>query len=559
MKLTATWGAAGLVFAASLLFGWGTADPDIPRWAALHVFAALAVVYALTWGVSLPKQTLWGIGLFTWAALSLLWSDDWRGGVIELVNGFGLLCVFLAVSCANREALEKVIPWAAVGLALTALYLQYEYPGIFGGFGNENFQVEFFLVLLPFLALWRGKIHASLAVVCAFTLAWFVFVTPSNLKWLMAGGVILAASASLANRKFIYAALFAPLIAVNAAFFFGITGQEMFKSLFARAELAINTLAMWLASPVWGHGLGSFNIQYPTFQETHLSLFPWMGTVFGANMAFFAGAAHNEYAQLLADYGIVGFGIAAGLGWVLYRVETRDLFDIAAKAVLWIAALLSLVEFPLQNPHTGVLIAVAAGLVVNGREAIRIPRLAPIFAIPAVAGSLWVSVLTYQAYMRFAVTESVMMQNAKAGMLANFAAYKTFSWPAHIRRQLATSLNVALVQSPEFIQIEPTAADEIFKVATHAGGRSTVIEVGRIEYLANSGRWIDSKDEIEERLAWLRSHAANHGVTWLIEGKWALLHGDGKRAAYAAMMAESMPNQLPGYRDQLNQIIAAIR
>ena len=551
----ADWFLAAAFVAACLLFGVGVSNPEIPRWAALHVFAALALL--VCWrGFELPKGALWGLGLFVWAGLSLLWSVDWRGGAVELTHGLSLLAVFLVAACGGRSRIEMLARCWAPSIVTGAAILCFAFPQWFGGFGNENFVVEFFAIALPFLILARGRALIVAATVSGLAGLWFIGSTPSNLKWLLLASFGLAGLVFLYRCGFRWAAWIIGVAAVAGGLATGVIGPNMMGSVSARFEIAFNTLAMWLDSPLWGHGLGSFNVVYPNYQERHFAVFPQMGTVFGADMSYYAGAAHNEYAQVLADYGLIGFFLAGGLVWSLARIP-RDRLDIAALGSLFVVAAFSLVEFPLQNPQTGIIAAFAAGVYLNGRESIKVPRFAGLIAVPVVAAACVVSVLTFQSWRLFSVTEQYAAEDPYNGLLANFAAYQSFPWPRQFRNQLAVSLNAAISKEPDTIRIEPDAADMVYRIAEGASGRATVIELGRIEYLLMAGRQVERFGEIEERLSWLRDNASRHAAVWLVEGKWALAMGDKDRARQAATVAQTLPSYLLGYQDYINTIMAA--
>lgn len=547
------WTLAAVFTAACLLFGVEVASPEITRWAALHLFAMAALF--LGWrGFSLPVKTLWGIGFFAWAGLSLLWSEDWRGGAVELTNGAGLLAVFLVVACADRAALLKVAGYTVPVIAALAAGLCITFPQWYGGFGNENFQFEFLAALLPLLVLSRSRVAA---LVVGAVVLYLLASTGSNMKWLVSGALGLACLGFVYRFGYKWGAWIIGTGALVVALAAGVFSADMLKSTAARVEIAVNTVYMWLDSPVWGHGLGSFNILYPLYQERHFALVPQLGSVFGADMSYIAGAAHNEYVQILADYGLIGAIIAGGLGWSLIR--WRDRLDSAALVSLFIIAVVSLVEFPLQNPATAALAAFSAGVLVNATKSIKVPRFSVFALTPAVAAVAVVGVLTFQSYRVFAITQQYVGDDPYNGVLANFAAYQTFGWPRSIRGQLAASLTSAIDRDHESIRIEPDAADFVYRLSAGASGRATSVELGRIEYLLLSGRWQERFDEIEGRLAWLKTNASTHAAVWLVEGKWALIVGDKDRALNAVAHARQLPSHLLNYQSYVDTLMAAIQ
>jgi len=122
-------------------------------------------------------------------------------------------------------------------------------------------------------------------------------------------------------------------------------------------------LKMIASNPLTGTGLGTFALAYPLF-KAHGMIQNWP-------------QAHNDYLQILAETGAVGFTFfLAGLTFFLRRFlvpalsrpwRTRD--PLILGSALGTTALLihSLVEFNLQIPSNGLLFVVVAGLLVRGQ------------------------------------------------------------------------------------------------------------------------------------------------------------------------------------------------
>ena len=127
-------------------------------------------------------------------------------------------------------------------------------------------------------------------------------------------------------------------------------------SFWPRLEIWTNSILTWLDNPIFGSGLGTFETAYAPHRADHWTYFPEMGTVL-QSLAVHAGAAHNEILQILVELGLIG---AALIGWFLYCAlkGTKS----RARWCVWIAIAICLIEFPLQNPASAILIAVALGL-----------------------------------------------------------------------------------------------------------------------------------------------------------------------------------------------------
>ena len=126
------------------------------------------------------------------------------------------------------------------------------------------------------------------------------------------------------------------------------------SSVLARVELWINSIMAWMDAPIFGHGLGSFDWSYSQHRADHLA---WMPTTILTTNTVSAGAAHNEYLHILVELGCVGLLLCALFVWLSVRRS--------ASPAVWavgVLAAISVIEFPLQNPATAVIAAVALGL-----------------------------------------------------------------------------------------------------------------------------------------------------------------------------------------------------
>src|ERR1039457_3872263 len=70
-----------------------------------------------------------------------------------------------------------------------------------------------------------------------------------------------------------------------------------------RLNITGDSLRMFSKRPVWGWGLGTFPTVYPSYRSFYTNLF--------------VNEAHNDYAQLLVETGLLGFGLML---WFLVRL-----------------------------------------------------------------------------------------------------------------------------------------------------------------------------------------------------------------------------------------------
>ena len=118
-----------------------------------------------------------------------------------------------------------------------------------------------------------------------------------------------------------------------------------------RLSIDRDTLRMFRRKPVIGWGLGTFPVVYPQFRSFYTN--------------FFVNEAHNDYLQLLAETGSLGFGIMIWFLVVLYRRARRKVGNwtthmsgaVTLACTLSATGILvhSLVDFNLQIPANAAL------------------------------------------------------------------------------------------------------------------------------------------------------------------------------------------------------------
>lgn len=358
-------GGAAVCLAGSLLYGFETNNPNALRWLSLACFAAIPVAIWIKNGCQLSQSpiVLTILGFLGYAILSLTWTHDWREGILSL-NQMGLVAVlFLTLLHVDRASLVRAIPLAAMAAITLTIGISIYQPGIFGGLGNENFQAEFLVLSAPLAAMgvwsWRHSPVAMMATWFAIAaLGQALFFNTSDAKWAgLAGLGAVSILALYAHKRFIIATVMSA--AGLTGLFFALKGSRL-TSVLERFELSSNTFWMWLDNPILGVGIGSFNHQYPFYQEAHVR---FLGTKVVRSIHNYAGAAHNDYLQMLAVFGLVGAAILAGLAFLVWRSRHRDVAADFGLGTLAIFAGLALVGFPAQNPATIILAVAALSLV----------------------------------------------------------------------------------------------------------------------------------------------------------------------------------------------------
>jgi O-antigen ligase len=139
-----------------------------------------------------------------------------------------------------------------------------------------------------------------------------------------------------------------------------------------RLAISRDSLAMFRAHPWAGWGLGVFPIAYPRFQSFYSS--------------YFINAAHNDYAQLLVETGLIGVGLILWFLLALYRSCLRQIGDepsesrlVRLAALTGITGLLihSWFDFNLQISANAALFYVLCTIAAQDRDAVRKLEYAP--------------------------------------------------------------------------------------------------------------------------------------------------------------------------------------
>ncbi len=187
-------------------------------------------------------------------------------------------------------------------------------------------------MLVPFCAvlLFIPSAGLTLKMISGYSLAVFLptlFLTESRAGWIGTMAAVITLACLLALRKsrkwFAGIAVVCPLLVALLLF-----GAWKYSKTFQRRMVPVvefvqgqavhglgsaspdfrpqtwaDTLEMIRASPVIGHGPGTYRYVYPEYRKK-----------FHANRVV-TGHPHNEYLELAADYGWVGFGLLA-LAWI---------------------------------------------------------------------------------------------------------------------------------------------------------------------------------------------------------------------------------------------------
>ncbi|MEQ8504589.1 MAG: hypothetical protein RIB80_04635 [Rhodospirillales bacterium] len=470
------WVVAPGVLLSAWAFDLGTGSAMVPRWAVVQTVAALILALTL-WRGTVSRAALWCLPFLAWAGFAVLWSGDWRFGLLDWLHLLALAVVAFGVAVSDHPAR---LHWAVIAALPGVLAALVVWPDIFGGHGNENFAAEYLCMAAAFAAFppkgprW-ARHGARIIALCAAGYA--LGVSHSNAPVAVLGASLVAA-AIYARQHWLAVAL--ALAALAAPVFH----EEIRASVLARAELFINSGIMWWSAPFQGHGTGGFNAAYPLYQEAHRALLG-DGTRVLENFTLYAGNVHNEPLQVLSEQGLIGL-MLAGLALVPLFHGGRGESLTAARACLFVAGVLSLIGFPLRNPSTGFLAAVAFGLAVAPGAVTATKRVIALPVAAMAAGFMVVGVKHVRAEAHYALTANYIESSPLLALRANLAAHQIFPLERRYRHQLLLTMTNLLATRPSALTVE--AADRAYEISMSAGPNPSV-QLARLMYMFNSGRW----------------------------------------------------------------------
>ncbi len=331
-----------LAFLTTILFIPGIPNPaTVPRW------ALLMLVVPVLWYRHPNRVTfghLIGACFLAWAALSLIWTFNLYDGVRGAML-FGLLAL---IFCAAPQSLRLVYAWMAVALAINSAIVVAQFFGWHGIsqgvppaglFFNRNFGGEIAAVVLV------GAVASRLWLLVPGLLPTLA-LSGCRGAW-MALGVAAIVLAYQYNR--LAAAITATLTVIVGVLFWWYGTSP---SLTQRTQLWLD---IWDGFSFWGKGLGSF---YTTFPEHATRL---------DAMRFRPSTAHFDLLNVAYE---LGPGVLLLLGLLVYALRYRPLR--AEHYVLIVFLTEGLVGFPLYQPATSFLAALALGNLCRDRRELRV-------------------------------------------------------------------------------------------------------------------------------------------------------------------------------------------
>ena len=386
-------GLGVLLMFAVLAFG------AVEEWSTFAFEAGAAVLF-LVWAgkqfvskeVTLSKNPLYPPALFFFVLLLAqvalrrsAYGYVTKYEILQYVS-YGIVLLIAAESVREEDARKKfalalivfgaLYAFFALAQQLTSdgkffwVYTPRFHGSIYGSYVNHDHYAGLMEMLVPFPLvvsmghLLRGGKRALIAF-CAVLMASTIFLSGSRggmLSFVLE--IVVFGALTLVQRRNPRVALGMVAMCVLVLAFLVFLGKGQVLGRLGdlgpgmRSQITKDCLRMFSHRPVWGWGLGTFPTVYPSYRSFYTNLF--------------VNEAHNDYAQLLVETGLLGFGLMLWFLVRLYRygLPTSRRWEFKWDGAVSLAALLGctglllhgFVDFNLQIPANAALFYVLCGL-----------------------------------------------------------------------------------------------------------------------------------------------------------------------------------------------------
>lgn len=383
----------GLLFFAVLAFGavdeWSTFTLEAGSAALFLLWAARAIISK---EVDLSPNPLYlpALLFFGLIVLQIVLRRSAYGYVTKYEAlkyvSYGIV-LLIAAECVRDENTRKIFALTIVAFGalyaffalvqeLTShgkifwIYAPRSHGSIYGSYVDHDHFAGLMEMLTPFpLVLAMGRIlRSEIRALVGFgtvMMATTIFLSGSRAGMIAFGLEILVfAALTSARRKDPRIAIGSLIVCVLILGFLIFLGKGRVLGRLGdlgpgiRLNMTLDCLRMFWHRPVWGWGLGTFPTVYPSYRSFYTNLF--------------VNQAHNDYAQLLMETGLLGFLLMLWFVIALYRsgwpISRRWEFQwdraVSLAAFLGCTGMLlhSLVDFNLQIPANAAVFYVLCAL-----------------------------------------------------------------------------------------------------------------------------------------------------------------------------------------------------
>ena len=326
--------------------------------AALAIGARVAKRYGVWFGLTAAYflgRGLWG--LTARAAYPL--AGKWETMIMETLVGSGtltwLVCLLGALSLGRYL---KHVPEMIAGIfAANVLLVCFQgivgsYPG--GFLGNASMNACFLVATFPYFAgLLEDRTNNVWAPWAALgALGIVIFVTGSAVALGMLAIFVLTVLAAASPGLAVPAA-----VAVGVAYiYYRGTPFLADSGRFGIWDLALKFQKVTIGHQWFGTGPGTWGVYVPTMQRLlmepgqQVSMFPWL---------------HNDWLQMLLEYGRVGFILFAGSVLLLFK-RAAETVQIPTLISMGLFCLYGLFNYPVHSPGAAMVISLMVAYTLEG-------------------------------------------------------------------------------------------------------------------------------------------------------------------------------------------------
>lgn len=466
--------AAAIAAAASLGITHEGMLQDSFKSAVIAIGALLAAL-VLLWPRGEPVRIAWhsvlllALALCAYALASMAWSHPWAAGV-EAVRWFMVaLIAFLSLQ-VSRDSADRLL--LARGVALGALVaslwvvLQFLFglelfpqgarPG--STFVNRNFFAEFAVCALPFfgflIAGERRKPHRAIGAFAVGVVLLAIGMTGARAA-LVATVVLLVIAVSIRELRKWVALAFVPVVLLGAL----ATGDARIAAE-GRGASAMERVFTRGAAIASGDASTTMRLDMWMATARSIAQHPWAGIGAGAWEHDEDYFAHNEFLQLVAEYGLVGWAFLALLAaWLVRRLRDADTWRGTLLCSLLALFIVSGAGFPWHLAATGAILGLClGGLALAGSRERELPRGASAASAAVIACAL---ALACYATWTAARAESRLARAARIAIEIGGASNPNDERWSPARSEMLRLVDEGMRLHPHERQMTPIVADEL--------------------------------------------------------------------------------------------------
>ena len=412
---------AMLVLIMPFVSGFGSVIKNPSLWKTWWGVIGITVIFIIWLGYTYAKQKdivfskllIPILIFFLWSLASIIWSINQSLAVFTVVTYFSYVLVFIL--SINLLSKKQLLFWMILALALTSFIVsltglvEYYFPEYYSlidslyfqtgdlgtFFGNKNRSVQYVVMTLPFLIYLfingKAKKNDVMSSISLFVI--FLYLMNASARqgylaiivelFLVALFIILdwhkhkkqALFSNIKHAKF-KAGLITITIGMLLISLFAFSpidrSQDKFERFVSISEGANNTrIPVWVNTleiikdhSIIGAGAGQWKEYYPLYYNHAI-----FDKHSGEKVKF--ANAHNDYLQMLSDYGIIGFLLLAWIAYLFIRIIVKILINHNNKSRLlglMLACSLSgfsvvaLVSFPIGWYLPGFLVMICLGM-----------------------------------------------------------------------------------------------------------------------------------------------------------------------------------------------------